>query len=43
MNILALSVGADMAFISTHHMIRVFMVIMIAAIIQKLLKKINVD
>ena len=43
MNILALSVGADMAFISTHHMIRVFMVIMIAAIIQKLLKKFNVD
>ena len=43
MNILALSVGADMAFISTHHMFRVFMVIMIAAIIQKILKTINVD
>ncbi len=43
MNILALSVGADMAFISTHHMFRVFMVIMLAAIIQKYLKKINVD
>lgn len=38
MNILALSVGADMAFISTHHMLRVFMVIFLAAIIQKFLK-----
>ena len=38
MNILALSVGADMAFISTHHMLRVFMVIFLAASIQKFLK-----
>ena len=38
MNILALSVGADMAFISTHHMFRVFMVIMFAALLQKYLK-----
>mgnify|MGYP001488949357 FL=1 len=38
MNILALSVGADMAFISTHHMFRVFMVIMFAALIQRYLK-----
>ena len=38
MNILALSVGADMAFISTHHMFRVFMVIMFAALLQKYFK-----
>ena len=43
MNILALSVGADMAFISTHHMLRVFMVIFLAAFIQKFLKWFNVD
>ena len=43
MNILALSVNADMAFISTHHMFRVFMVIMLAALIQRFLKKTNVD
>ena len=43
MNILALSVNADMVFISTHHMFRVFMVIIFAAVIQKLFNKINVD
>ena len=43
MNILALSIGADMVFISTHHMFRVFLVICFAAILQKYLKKINVD
>ncbi len=43
MNLLSLSAQADMAFISTHHIFRVFIVIMLAAIIQKIIKKINVD
>ena len=32
MNILALSIGADMSFISPHHMFRVFLVIIVAGI-----------
>ncbi len=43
MNILALSVGADMVFVGTHHVFRVFLVIMLAAIIQKFIKKSNLD
>jgi len=39
MNILALSVGADMSFISPHHMLRVFMVIIFAGILHKIIKK----
>ena len=40
MNILALSVGADMSFISPHHMFRVFLVIVFAGILHKIIKKI---
>ncbi len=39
MNLLALSVGADMSFISPHHMFRVFLVIIFASIILKFIKK----
>ena len=39
MNILALSIGADMSFISPHHMLRVFLVIIFAGILHKILKK----
>ena len=39
MNILALSVGADMSFISPHHMLRVFMVIIFAGILHKIIKQ----
>ena len=39
MNILALSIGADMSFISPHHMFRVFLVIIFAGILHKILKK----
>lgn len=39
MNILALSVGADMSFISPHHMFRVFLVIIFAGVLHKFLKK----
>ena len=40
MNILALSVGADMSFISPHHMFRVFLVIIFAGILHKFIKRI---
>ena len=39
MNLLALSIGADMSFISPHHMFRVFLVIIFASIILKFIKK----
>ena len=39
MNILALSVGADMSFISPHHMFRVFLVIIFAGILHKIIKR----
>ena len=39
MNILALSVGADMSFVSPHHMFRVFLVIIFAGILHKFLKR----
>jgi hypothetical protein len=39
MNLLALSIGADMSFISPHHMFRVFLVIIFASIIIKFIKK----
>jgi uncharacterized protein len=39
MNILALSVGADMSFISPHHMFRVVLVIIFAGILHKFLKR----
>jgi membrane AbrB-like protein len=39
MNILALSVGADMSFVSPHHMFRVFLVIIFAGILHKFLRK----
>jgi membrane AbrB-like protein len=39
MNILALSIAADMSFISPHHMLRVFLVIIFAGILHKILKK----
>ena len=39
MNILALSVGADMSFISPHHMLRVFMVIIFAGFLHKIIKQ----
>jgi membrane AbrB-like protein len=41
MNILALSIGADMSFISPHHMFRVFLVIIFASLIHKVIKKIR--
>ena len=41
MNILALSIGADMSFITPHHMLRVFLVIIFASIIHKVIKKIK--
>ena len=34
-----LSVGADMSFISPHHMLRVFMVIIFAGILHKIIKQ----
>ena len=39
MNILALAVGADIAFISTHHITRVFMVILCTPLIRRVIER----
>ena len=41
MSLIALSLGVDPAFVSTHHVARIFMIVMIAAPVFRLLARLN--